>query len=194
MDRTLTCIRIAAGPVLILLAALAVFYQVRIRTRAGRLQVRPLGLPVPLFGRLGMYGALARAAGALRLLLRHGAQLGPALRLAGDASGDAHVSLAMRRAEETVSQGGRLGQGLRDTGLLPDAFVHSLAAAEMSGDFLQTLAHVEADYTDRVKHLARHWVVLAGPIVVVILGLIVALLGVSMYAPLVRIISQLASF
>ncbi|MGD8237643.1 MAG: type II secretion system F family protein [Armatimonadota bacterium] len=192
MDRALACLRIAGPPVLILLGVLAIFYHVRVQVRAGGLHVRPLGLPVPLFGRLAMYGALARAAGALRLQLGHGARLGPALRLAGEASGNGHVSLAMRRAEETVSQGGRLSHGLRDTGLLPDTFVHSLAAAETSGDFLQTLEHVETEYTDRVKSLARHWVILAGPIVVVILGMVVGLLGVSMYAPLVRIISQLS--
>jgi len=192
LDNALGYLRFAAVPLLIALAGLAIFYQVRMQTRAGQLEVRPLGLPVPLFGRLAMYGALARAASALRLLLRHGAELGPALRLAGEASGSGHVSLAMRRAEETVSQGGRLSEGLRDTGLLPDAFVHSLAAAEMSGDFLHTLEHVESEYMDRVKNLARHWVTLAGPIVVVILGALVALLGVSMYAPLIRIMNHIA--
>lgn len=57
---------------IILLAALAIFYQLRVRTQAGRLEFRPLGLPVPLFGRLGRYAALSRTASALRLLLKHG--------------------------------------------------------------------------------------------------------------------------
>ena len=177
---------------IILLAALAIFYLVRVRTRAGRLETRPLGLPVPLFGHLARYTALARTAAALRLLLKSGVRIGRALRLAGEASGNRHVSLAMRRAEQTVNEGGRMAEGLRATGLLPDVFVFSLASAEASGSLLRTLEHLETDYMRRVKELSHHWVVLAGPIIVIILGFIVAVVGVSMFLPLVEIIGQLS--
>lgn len=44
----------------------------------------------------------------------------------------------------------------------------------------------------RVKELSHTWVTLAGPVVVVILGLIVGLVGGAMFAPLIEIISQLS--
>jgi type II secretory pathway component PulF len=69
----------------------------------------------------------------------------------------------------------------------------SLAGAEASGDFTATLEHVQDDYTRRVNHLGRKWVIIAGPVVVVILGLIVGTLAVSMFAPLIEIINQLSS-
>ncbi len=177
---------------IILLLALAVFYLIRVRTKAGQLEARPLGLPVPLFGRLARYQAVARAAGALQLLLKHGVPVGRALRLAGEASGNRHLSLAMRRAQQTVNEGGRVAEGLRATGLLPEEFVFSLAAAEASGNFVSTLGHLQTDYMRRVKELSHQWVVLAGPIVVVILGIIVGFVGVSMFLPLIEIIGQLS--
>ncbi len=179
-------------PLIILLVALTIFYQVRVRTKAGHLEVRPLGLPVPLLGALSRDAALARTASALRILLKAGVAVGPALRLAGAASGNRHVSLAMRRAEHTVNNGGRVAEGLRATGLLPDAFVFSLGSAEASGDLLNTLRHVESDYMARVNERAQNWVTLAGPIIVLILGFIVGLLAVSMFMPLIEIISQLS--
>ena len=178
--------------VAIAVVGLVIFYLGRMRTRLGRLGLGPRGLPIPLFGRLARYAALARATGAMRLLLANGVPAGPALRLSGEASGHRHVSLAMRRAEETISEGGQIAEGLRATGLLPDAFVFTLSAAEASGDLLSTLEHLRSDYMQRVKTFSHQWVVLAGPIVVVILGLLVAVLGGSMFAPLVEIISQLS--
>lgn len=178
-------------PVLLALGALAIFYLVQAYSRAGRLERRPLGLPVPLFGRLAKYGALSRATGALRLMLKHGLPLGRALRLAGEASGNRHVSLALRRAEHAVNEGGRLAEGLRESGLLPDTFVFTLASAEATGDLLGTLEHLEIDYRRRVNSLARHWVTLAGPVMVVILGLIVGVLAAAMFSPLIRIMQGL---
>jgi len=184
--------RIVIIPVLIVLAALAIFYSVKSIARSSRLEIRPFGLPVPLFGRLAMYGALARCAASLRLLLNNGVPAGRSLRLAGEASGNRHVSLAMRRAEATVNEGGHLAQGLRETGLLPEAFVTTLAGAEASGDFNATLKHIQEDYMRRVNYLGRKWVIIVGPVVVVILGLIVGALVVSMFAPLINIIGQLS--
>lgn len=179
-------------PVLLALGALAIFYLVQAYSRAGRLERKPLGLPVPLFGRLAKYGALSRAAGALRLMLKYDLPLGRALRLAGEASGNAHVGLSLRRAEQTVNEGGRLAEGLRESGLLPDTFVFALASAEATGDLLGTLEHLEIDYRRRVGSLSRHWVTLAGPVVVIILGLIVAAVAISAFLPLITIIQQLS--
>ncbi len=184
--------RIVIIPVLVVLAVLVIFYSVKSIARSSRLEIRPFGLPVPLFGRLAMYGALARCAASLRLLLANGVPAGRSLRLAGEASGNRHISLAMRRAEAAVNEGGRLAQGLRETGLLPEAFVTTLAGAEASGDFTAILEHIQEDYTRRVNYLGRKWVIIAGPVVVVILGLIVGVLAVSMFAPLISIIDQLS--
>jgi type II secretory pathway component PulF len=186
-------IRFVGIPVLIGLAGFTGYYQVRMKVRAGRLEVRPLGLPIPLFGRLARSGALARAAATLRLLLGADVPVGRALRLAGEASGSRHVSLALRRAEDALSQGGRLSDSLQETGLLPEAFVFALSAAEGGGTLLDTLGELEEEYRRDVGLLARQWVVMMGPVVVIVVGAIIGTTGISLWMPLMSVISKLSS-
>jgi len=185
-------LRVWGGPVFIAVVVAVILYVVRSRSRAGRLEMRVLGVPVPFFGRLAKETALARAAATLRLLLSYGVPVQTALRLAGQASGSLHVSLALRRAEYAVREGGSLAEGLRETGLLPDSFVFSLSGAEASGDLLATLEHLETDYRRDVALLTRSWVVVAGPVIVLFLGVMVGFMALSMYLPLISIIQQLS--
>jgi type II secretory pathway component PulF len=180
-------------PLLIAVVVAAILYLVRSRARAGRLEVRPFGIPVPFFGRLAQSTALARAAASLRLLLRYGVPVHESLRLSGAASGSRHVSLALRRAEYVLREGGSLSQGLRETGLLPESFVVSLAGAEASGDLTEVLRHLETDYLREVNHLSRSWVAVAGPVVVIAMGLVVGTMALATFLPLVTIIQQLSS-
>ncbi len=185
-------LRVAAPPLVVIGLVLVIFFLARRSARRGAFETRPLGLPIPLFGRLAMYAALARLCAALRLLITSGVPLERALRLAGDATGSDHIGFAMRRAEDAVLRGGTLAEGLRETGLLPDAFVFSLSSAESTGEFLPVLDEIETDYMRRLGYLSRTWIVLAGPIIVVLLGCTVGLMGMAIFMPLLSIISNLS--
>ena len=181
------------GPAFLIAAGVAgIIYRVRRRVHAGRLGLRLFGLPVPFFSRLAQDTALARAAACLRLLLRQGAPMDVALRLAGEASGSYAVELALRRAEYTLREGGSLAEGLRETGLLPESFVFSLSGAEASGDLVEVLQHLETDYRRDVRQLAHTWVAVAGPLVVIGVGFMIGFMALSMYLPLVSIIQKLS--
>ena len=186
------CLRSLAPPLIIVGIFLLIFYLARRGARRGAFETRPLGLPIPLFGRLAMYSALARLCAALRLLMHNGVPLEQALRLAGDSTGSGHVAFAMRRAEDAVLRGGTLAEGLRETGLLPEAFVFSLASAEATGEFVPVLAEIETDYVRRLGFLSRTWIMMAGPIIVVLVGCMVGFMGLSMYMPLIAIIGNLS--
>jgi len=171
---------------------LVIFYLKYRRTYRGSFDLHLLGLRLPLFGQFSLHTAMARMAGTLSLLLREGVETGRALRLAGQASGHRAVSLAMRHAEVAVNQGGRLADGLRETKLLPEAFVFSLGAAEASGELVDELKRLSDDYMRRASILARTWVTISGPVIVIILGLIVGAIGFALFSPLISIISGLS--
>jgi type II secretory pathway component PulF len=116
-----------------------------------------------------------------------------AVRLAGDSSGSHKVRLALRQAQDALAQGGTLSESLRGTPLLPEPFVFSLAAAETSGTLPRTLAEMEIDYRRAVGLLSRYCILLAGPLVVVALGVIIGFVALAMYMPLISVISKLSS-
>ncbi|HEY3397635.1 MAG TPA: type II secretion system F family protein [Armatimonadota bacterium] len=178
-------------PFVLLVAAVA--YYLRQRVSLGQLTVRPLGFPVPLFGKIALSAALARTAATLRLLLLARVPVPQAVRLAGDSSGSPNVRLAMRHAQEALTQGGSLSESLRGSPLLPEPFVFSLAAAETSGTLPPTLAEMEIDYRRAVGLQSRYWLMLAGPLVVVGLGLIIGIVAMGMWMPLVSVLHLLSS-
>jgi type II secretory pathway component PulF len=185
-------LRIVLPPLIILGFVLLLVFYARRGAQRGAFETRPMGLPIPLFGRLAMYSALARLCSALRMLMSNGVPLDRALRLAGDATGSDHIRFAMRRAEDAVLRGGTLAEGLRETGLLPEAFVFSLSSAESTGEFLPVLEEIEVDYMRRLGYLSRTWIVMAGPVIVLLLGCTVGLMGMAMFSPLIAILGNLS--
>ena len=181
---------------LVVLVALLFFWLARRGVRRERLmgvQLGPGGFVIPLVGRIAVSAALARTAATLRLLLEAHVPVPEAVRLAGEASGNYNIRIAMRRAQESLAQGGTLAESLRGSPLLPESFVFSLAAAETGGSLSSTLAEMETDYRRSVGLLARYWVYLAGPVCVVILGVFVLFVGMALWEPLVGVIGKLSS-
>ena len=171
---------------------LILFYLSYRRTSRGRFDLQLLHLRLPLFGKLSLFTATARMSAALSLLLRGGVQADRALCLAGQASGNDVVALSMRRAAAASRQGDRLSEGLRQTTILPDTFTFALGAAEASGELTETLDHLAVEYMRRGHDLARLWATISGPIIVLMLGVMVGLIGFGLFSPLLSVISSLS--
>jgi type IV pilus assembly protein PilC len=171
---------------------LIIAYRLYTRTSRGQFDVKRWGLLIPLLGQLSLYTSLGRVASVLGLLLRQGVDTGKALRIAGEASGSATIGLALRRAASVVNEGGSLADGLRASGILPEAFVFSLGAAEIGGQVPATLTHLVEVYQRRARWLTRVWITATGPIIVVCLGAMVSFIGIGLFAPLIGIIGELS--
>lgn len=147
---------------------------------------------MPIVGRVVLYTALARATSTLAMLLRGGVDTLTALGLAREAAGDRVVALALRRAEAVFADGGDLVEGLRETGTLPEEFIFRISAATGSGAVDDALDHIASDYMDAADRLVRRWVVIAGPVIVIILGLGIGFVGFASFLPLIGVVQNLS--
>ena len=91
-----------------------------------------------------------------------------------------------------MNEGGSLADGLRASGILPEAFVFSPGAAEIGGQVPATLTHLVEVYQRRARWLTRVWITATGPIIVVCLGAMVSFIGIGLFAPLIGIIGELS--
>lgn len=177
--------------VLLILAALIAFFVVMYlsmrRTEQGRFNLGLTRLRVPLFGEVSIYTDLARVSRTLALLLRGGVDTVRALRLSREAAQEPVLGLALRRAGLVVEEGGTIAEGLRETQLLPDEFIFRVGVAEKSGGLADVLERISEEYIDHADRLARKWIVVSGPVIVVILAVVLGFIGVSMFAPLVGV-------
>jgi type IV pilus assembly protein PilC len=163
------------------------------RTEQGRFNLGLTRLRVPIFGEISIYTDLARVSRTLSLLLRGGVDTVRALRLSRDAAEEPVLGLALRRAGLVVEEGGTITEGLRDTELLPDEFIFRLGVAEKTGALADVLERISEEYVEHADRLARKWVVISGPVIVVRLAIVLGFIGISMFLPLIGVIQNLSS-
>jgi len=178
--------------VLVVAGLLVVFWVWARRTQHGNFSLGLARLRVPIFGEVALYTALARFASTLAVLLRGGVETVTALRLSRCAANEPAVTMALRRAEAAVESGGRIVEGLRETGALPDEFTFRLGAAEARGDLTAALDGIADEYTRYADHLARKWVLISGPVIVVMLALVIGFIVFAMFSPIVGIVASLS--
>jgi type IV pilus assembly protein PilC len=162
------------------------------RSRRGMYTFGLWRLRLPVVGRVALYTALARATSTLAMLLRGGVDTVTALRLASDAAGDLVVSTALRRAEAVYQDGGSIVEGLRETHALPDEFVFRMGVAQSEGYLADVLDNIASDYMEATEQLVRRWVIIAGPVTVILLGIVVGFVATASFLPLIGIISNLS--
>ncbi|MBM3474555.1 MAG: type II secretion system F family protein [Armatimonadetes bacterium] len=150
-------------------------------------------LGAPVVGRLNLCLALARVTGALGMMLERGVPALEALRLAGQAAGNRIVAAAFRRGERAISEGRPLADGLREAKVLPESFVWRVAVAEKSGAFADAFRRMAQYYLDTAQASARALQGVIEPLLIVTLGLLVGTIVLSLFTPLIAIISSLSS-
>jgi type II secretory pathway component PulF len=95
-------------------------------------------------------------------------------------------------ARYRIEQGEPLGESLLEVGLLPARMLPLVHAAERAGNLPWALIEMaDSLYQHTMRHIQRIMQVVF-PITVVLLGLLVALVVISMFLPLVNLISELA--
>ena len=163
------------------------------RTEQGRFNLGLTRLRIPIFGEVSIYTDLARVSRTLSLLVRGGVDTVRALRLSRDAAEEPVLALALRRAGLVVEEGGTITEGLRETELLPDEFIFRMGVAEKSGALADVLERISEEYVEHADRLARKWVIVSGPVIVVILAVVLGFIGISMFLPLVGVVQNLSS-
>jgi len=175
------------------LLALLVVYAARRGALRGNFDVQLFRMRLPVFGNLDLLTGIARLSSSLALLLKQGVPTPQALLLAAEAADNEVMALAVKQAAHRVSQGAPLGEALRGWPRWPEAWLFQVAAAEAGGDLPAMLDRLARHYIDYAGGSARMWLLVAGPTIVVGLGVIVGWIGFALYAPLIAIIGQFSS-
>jgi len=175
------------------LLALVIVYCARRSALRGNFDAQLFRMRLPVFGNLDVLTAVARLSSSLSLLLKQGVPTPQALLLAADAADNEVMAVAVKQAAHRVAQGAPLGEALRGWKRWPEAWLFQVTAAEAGGDLPASLDRLARHYIDYAASSARMWLLVAGPTIVVGLGVIVAWIGFALYAPLISIIGALSS-
>ena len=180
--------------VLVVAAALAVggvlFFRWK-ASEAGRVAWDAVLLRVPLIGPILRQFALSQFSRSLATLVGAGTPLVPALEIATGAVANHHVSGAVAAVVPRVREGAELWRSLEETGEFTSLAIEMIKVGEATGALEEMLANTSDFYDEAIEAQLQRIVTLIEPIILVVMGGVIATLLLSIYLPMFTILSNI---
>ena len=141
-------------------------------------------LKVPLYGQLYQMILISRFAKIMSTLLRSGVHMLQSLVVVSSTIPNTIFSSAVSKMAEMVERGADLSIALRQAQAFPGYVADMVTVGESSGNIEEMLDAVSAYYDTRSKQKIAALTAMVEPIIIVIMGMIVAFILVSIMLPL----------
>ncbi len=154
-----------------------------IKTEEGRTRFETFCFRAPILGELVSKQSFARLTHTLSTLLSSGVGLIEAIDIASKTSGNIVIEKALTRCKDSVMQGKPLALPLSKDKVFPTMVVQMISIGEQSGTLDVMLGKIADFYEDEVENAVKALTSLIEPLLMVVLGGIIAVLVVAMYLP-----------
>ncbi len=178
-----------AGFILAGLAALAIVLSLAFRLPEQRKRVHGWILRLPYFGNLARTFATAQVCRTLATLLSGGIPLVNALDISARSMGNRSLSDALSIVARQVREGSSLSDSLAQRQMFPHVAVEMVEVGESTGALADMLNSVADFYDEENETSLTRFSNLIQPILLVVMGLIIAGLLLSLYMPLFQLSS-----
>ncbi len=162
-----------------------------LKTNVGREGRDAAALKVPVIGGIFRRFACTQFTRSLSTLLGGGTPLVPSLENAADAVGNRFISRRVRDVVPRVREGGELWRALETTGIFTNLTIEMIKVGESSGALEEMLASVSEFYDEEIDVLLARVISFVEPVILVIMGAVIATILLSVYLPIFRIMSQI---
>lgn len=152
-------------------------------TSPGRYMFDGLLINMPVFGPVVQKSEIARFSRTLGTLLSSGITLMEALDIASDTVSNAHIQKTLKECMQVIQQGKSIVGPLSTNPLIPDMVVQMIGVGEQTGAMDVMLDKIADFYESEVDYAVTAATSMIEPIMMVILGVIIAFLVVAMYLP-----------
>ena len=177
-----------SGTLLLLILGISVLALNRlIRLRAIRLLLDRLKLALPLIGPLLIRVELARFSRSLGTLLCKGVPLLQSLQIAHQTLQLAPLQTLLSQCSEALKDGQQLSPLLQNSPLLPAMMTQLIRVGEETGQLGPMLLRLAEIYEQQTETRLRKMISILEPLLIITLGLIIALLVLSMLSAIIGI-------
>lgn len=154
------------------------------KTSSGKMVVDNLMIKLPLFGDLIIKSSLAKFARTQATLLGAGVPIMNSLEIARQVMGNYPMEKMVERIKEAISQGKTMATPLSQEPMVPNLVIQMVAVGDQTGSLDNMLAKVADFFEDEVEAIVASLTSLIEPVMIVVLGGIVAGLVLAMYMPI----------
>ncbi len=173
----------------LLIVGLFLFQRWR-RTALGSTTLDRLKLKVPLLGPVLHRFALSELCRSLATLLSGGIPLVSCFEIATQAVGNTYIRRQLEPTVDRVREGKAFHQALEESGVFLPMAVDMVKVGEATGALDDMLTNVSEFFDQEIETNLQRMLSLVEPLMLVFLGLIIAVLLVSIYLPLFSSLSQ----
>lgn len=153
-------------------------------TEDGRKVLDAIFIEVPVFGDLIKKSAIARFSRTLSTLLSSGVRIIDALEIASATTGNWMIEKAILETKDAVSRGKTLAEPLMKIPYFPNMVTQMISIGEQTGNIDAMLSKVADFYEDEVENATEAMTSLLEPLLMVVLGSIIAVIVIAMYLPI----------
>ncbi|MCB0378868.1 MAG: type II secretion system F family protein [Bdellovibrionales bacterium] len=168
------------GGFIAVIVGIRAYYQ----TPEGRKKFDQLIIRVPVFGDFVVKSGMAKFSRTLATLLNAGVSIMEALEIAAYTCGNSLIEKALLKSRASVAKGKLLSLPLSQEKFIPHMVVQMIAVGEQTGALDEMLNKVADFYEDEVDVAVSSITSLMEPLMIVVLGGIVAFFVVAMYLPI----------
>ena len=154
-------------------------------TEGGNLLVDKSILRIPLIGGIAGKGTISRFCSTLGTLIHAGVPILEALTITANTAGNEVYSKAIRHVREQIREGETIAKPLRQTGVVDSMVVNMIDVGEETGKLDDMLDRVSKVYEEEVKTMVEGLTSVIEPILIIVLGTIVAFIVISLFLPMI---------
>ena len=178
--------------VIIAVVAILIAYKLFVSTRVGRRVADRVKLRIPVFGPLHHKIVMARFSRTMGTLLASGVPILQAMETVAGVVGNSVVSDAVIESRARIREGEKIADPLQRSKMFPPMVVHMVSVGEESGSLDHMLNKIADFYENEVEMTIATLTAAIEPVMIVLLGFIVLFIVISMFLPMVEVISNLS--
>jgi type IV pilus assembly protein PilC len=164
-----------------------------LRQPGSRRRIDTFMLRVPFVGTLARKFATAQVARTVATLLTGGIPLVNALETASKAIGNQAVAADLADVSKQVREGSGFGLALAKRGTFPDVAIEMVEVGESTGALAEMLNSVADFYDEENETTLTRFAGLVEPVLLIVMGAVIAGLVLALYLPLFQLSSLAAS-
>lgn len=146
--------------------------------------IDPYLMKMPLFGDLLQKIGIARFARTFGTMIQSGVPILEALEITSRIAGNYAIESAIQQTRQSITQGNSIAAPLMATNVFPKMAVSMISIGEQTGALDQMLTKIAEFYEDEVDAKVSALTSILEPLMIVIVGIVVAGVLIPMYLPI----------
>jgi type IV pilus assembly protein PilC len=170
--------------ILLTVAALIIFLWNWRKSESGARQIDAFRMNIPVVGEIWLKYQVSVFVRMLGTLLSGGLPLVPSLQTAGDSMSSRSLAQGITGATRRVKEGQPLYKSLEEHTSIPELAIEMVEVGESTGALPQMLTSVAEFFEEDVQNALAAAMSLIEPLILVVMGVIVAFVLISLYMPI----------